>query len=80
MKLFEICNKIEDELKSKKLATDICSSSFNPFNNSKNIEFEYGVKDEKKIMETVENILFHQPYTVEYHFLKYSYILTIKNT
>ena len=57
MKLFEICNKIEDELKSKKLATDICSSSFNPFNNSKNIEFEYGVKDESKIMETVENIL-----------------------
>ena len=79
MKLFEICNKIEDELKNKNLTIDICSSTFNPFNNSKNIEFEYGIRDEKKIMETVENILFHQPYAVEYHFLKYSYILTVKN-
>lgn len=79
MKLFEVCNRIEDELKSKNLTSGVQTSNFNPISNSKNIEFEYNINDKKKIIEIVRNIILNQPYTVEYHFLKHSYILTIKN-
>lgn len=79
MKLFEICNKIEDDLNKNNLSSGICNTTINPITGERCLEFEYGVKNEKKIIDTVENVLFNQPFTYECKFCTYFYYVSVKD-